>query len=114
EDGKPYTVFTPYKNKWLKKFSTLHYKAPSPPDLSALLKHHVNLPSLQDLGFEESSIIVRDFDLSKVNEYAYTRNFPAENSTSYLSLHLRFLTVSISIIIMNLCGNYDVFLNDLI
>lgn len=114
EDGKPYTVFTPYKNKWLKKYSTLFNNTPSQPDLGQLLKYHVNFPSLKDLGFEESFIMVRDFNLSRVEDYAYTRNFPAENSTSYLSPHLRFGTVSIRQIVHKLTDKEEIFLSELI
>jgi deoxyribodipyrimidine photo-lyase len=114
ENGKPYTVFTPYKNKWLSKFSTLHINAPFSPELGQLLNHQVDFPSLSDLGFEESSILVKDFDLSSLKDYASTRNLPAVNSTSYLSTHLRFGTVSIRMIIKSLSDRDEVFLGELI
>ncbi len=114
EDGKPYTVFTPYKNKWLKQFVQKKVKGSLDPDLSRLYSHKMEFPSLGDLGFYESSIRVKDFDLSHVENYASIRNMPSENSTSYLSPHLRFGTVSIRQIIHLLNSTDEVFLSELI
>ena len=112
EDGKPYTVFTPYKNKWLKQFK----QPPSAPKLTFdnFHKKKYPFPELKNLGFEPSSIIVRDFNIENASNYAQTRNFPSLDSTSYLSPHLRFGTVSIRQIINSLDRNDDIFLSELI
>lgn len=111
-DGTPYTVFTPYKNKWLE-----HYRPQQPKALWHTNNfHHKNypFPELEKLGIERSSIRVRPFTLKGVSTYAETRNFPDLDSTSYLSPHLRFGTISIRQIIAQLSNNAATFLSELI
>ncbi len=114
EDGKPYTVFTPYKRKWLQQFN---------PKWSEPLKsirhekfYQFNRPSpmLSDIGFRKSPIRVRDYDLSHLDHYPDTRDLPGEDSTSYLGPHLRFGTVSIREVIRQLKPEDEVFLSELI
>ncbi len=96
-DGLPYTIYTPFKNKWLEKFKTL--KSIQNFDISVhnsnFLKSNFNFLTLAEIGFEESNIKVKPHNLSKISNYHETRDFPALDSTSYLSPHLRFGTVSV-------------------
>lgn len=100
DDGAPYVVYTPYKNKWKSLFNASHLAPYTSEDhFDGLIKqtHFPNL-SLQDMGFEESDIKVPQYTVTPVliNNYEDTRNFPAkENGTSRLGPHLRFGTVSI-------------------
>ncbi|MDY0099996.1 MAG: deoxyribodipyrimidine photo-lyase [Bacteroidales bacterium] len=96
-DGKPYTVFTPYKNKWLQKFKeVLPELIPSPKAIhKTSYVSAEEFSSVSDPGFRSTSIKVRHFDLSVIPEYHKYRNDPFEDKTSYLSPHLRFGTVSI-------------------
>ena len=112
KDGTPYTVFTPYKNKWLSiyKSKSLNYSVP----YNNLLQKERPFPGLQELGFKRSSIKVRDFDISQIGNYSETRNFPDLDATSYLGPHLRFGTVSIRNIISKLKPSDHVFLSELI
>jgi deoxyribodipyrimidine photo-lyase len=101
DDGNPYVVYTPYKNKWKSIFD-------SNKDLEAydtekyfknFIAHH-KLPnlSLSDMGFKASKIKVPNYNASSnvIQNYEDTRNYPAlENGTSHLGPHLRFGTVSI-------------------
>lgn len=113
-DGSPYTVFTPYKNKWLDRFN------PNPINktLSANYKNFFAFtsvfPRLQDIGFKESEQKVRDYDLAQLDNYENDRNIPEKDNTSYLSTHLRFGTVSIRSIIAGLTAHSEVFLSELI
>ncbi|APY10308.1 deoxyribodipyrimidine photolyase [Seonamhaeicola sp. S2-3] len=111
-DGKPYTVFTPYKNKWLDV-----YKHKTPEKIANTNKFlnttHV-FPTLSDIGFKASSIQVRDYNLNHLGVYKEKRDFPDADITSYLSPHLRFGTVSIREIINKLNKNNSVFLSELI
>jgi len=94
-DGTPYTVFTPYKKKWISHFLT------NPIQKSPLLNTHHFYPSdfvpltLGEIGFSPSPVRVPDYTLDVVQAYEKQRNFPAVEGTSYLSTHLRFGTVSI-------------------
>jgi deoxyribodipyrimidine photo-lyase len=111
--SKPYSVFTPYKNAWLKKVGGDDLK-PYPIDshaaaLAALpAAYQQGVPSLQAIGFEKTNLQslkiptgatggAQLFDefLGRMEGYGETRNFPAVKGPSYLGVHLRFGTVSI-------------------
>lgn len=112
KDGSPYTVFTPYKNKWLEIFTP---QSPSQSLAYENLNQEIRpFPNMEQLGFKKSFIKVEQYDLSLINEYQKTRDFPHLDSTSYLGPHLRFGTVSIRTIIENLKGSDQVFLSELI
>ena len=55
-DGLPYTVFTPFKNKWLAKFNSTQSKIYTDSDLKKLSKSSFKFPSMSDLGFKKSKI----------------------------------------------------------
>tara|TARA_R110000868_G_scaffold145181_4_gene365295 strand:+ start:83049 stop:84359 length:1311 start_codon:yes stop_codon:yes gene_type:complete len=101
DDGTPYVVYTPFKNKWKSKFNANEYLQvyDTRAYLNNLLKNKA-LPELQlsDIGFEPSTIKVPEYNSSPalIQNYEDTRNFPAiENGTSRIGPHLRFGTVSI-------------------
>lgn len=112
KDGTPYTVFTPYKNKWLEVFAPLAQR-PSM-DFENLHSEAHDFPSMEELGLQQSTIKVLDYKISQLDDYHKTRDYPHLNSTSYLSPHLRFGTVSIRHIVAQLKGNNEVFLSELI
>jgi deoxyribodipyrimidine photo-lyase len=111
-DGLPYSVYTPYKNKWLDNFK-LPKKAPLF-NSTNFYPCQFDFPTLEELGFQTSTIKVKDFDLNVVDAYEQSRDIPSLDATSYLSPHLRFGTVSIRQIILALKGNHGIFLNELI
>ncbi len=99
KDGKPYVVYTPYKNTWKTQFNatnlTIH-------DSIAFLENTIKnteLPdlTLKDLGFDNAHITVLEYRVTPalIQNYEATRDFPAQNGTSRLGPHLRFGTVSI-------------------
>lgn len=95
-DGKPYTVFTPYKKRWLANFNPERDTPTFAPDLSLFIHHQIDFPDLSDIGFLPSHIKVLDYDISCLKNYQNSRDFPAlDRGTSKLSVHLRFGTVSI-------------------
>ncbi|MFY3386925.1 cryptochrome/photolyase family protein [Paracidovorax sp. MALMAid1276] len=112
QTGSPYSVFTPYKNAWLKKVDAFQlssypverharHLAPRPPGCRQ------PVPSLASLGFEPAGLatlriptgasgarqLLDDF-LGRIARYGETRDFPAVKGPSYLSVHLRFGTIS--------------------
>ena len=96
KDGTPYTVYTPYKNKWLEKYVTNSTeRVKKEPKWENLCKTEYKLPSLKDLNLMPSAIKVKPWDLSQIERYDEFRNFPELNATSALGPHLRFGTVSI-------------------
>ena len=115
-DGLPYTVYTPYKNKWLEKYKLMaplrEYDTQS--YFSSFHKKLFDFPSLEQIGFEESDIKVKPYNLMQIANYHETRDFPAIDSTSYLSPHLRFGTVSIRKLVNWAVVENDVFLSELI
>jgi deoxyribodipyrimidine photo-lyase len=114
DDGKPYTVFTPYKRKWLQRLQEVGLPELEAPRLSNLFKHATKIPSLNDIGFSASSIIVPPYYLDRVTDYENTRNFPAIQGTSHLSTHLRFGTVGIRQMVRKALDINAVFLSELI
>lgn len=107
--GGPYSVFTPYRNAWLKTLTPYHLRA-YPVDAYAdrLAAVTGTLPALAELGFSAGNLaelrlplgmsggarLFADF-LTRIERYQATRDFPAVKGPSYLSVHLRFGTVSI-------------------
>lgn len=113
QDGEPYTVYTPYKNKWLEKFHDGLLKDYKVDSWQNYFNFQCNFPKLSDIGFQRSSIVVLPYDLSVADDYENTRNFPAISGTSALSPHLRFGTVSVREIVAKVKSN-STFLSELI
>jgi deoxyribodipyrimidine photo-lyase len=115
-DQNPYTIFTPYKNKWLQNFRTSGSLTQnfSVSEKQNFFKDVFALASLEDLGFRRSIQKVRSFDLDVIIEYNKYRDFPALDRTSYLGPHLRFGTVSIRQIVEIAARENPVFLSELI
>jgi len=109
--GRPYSVFTPYRAAWLKALTPFHLRsyevgrhlgALAPPTAQAAI------PPLEALGFERSDLdalkiaagrsgglaLFDDFK-ARIDRYRDARDYPAVRGPSYLSVHLRFGTVSI-------------------
>jgi deoxyribodipyrimidine photo-lyase len=113
DDGTPYTVFTPYKKKWLSKFNRQEaYNC----DLrnTTIVKLEKDFPELETIGFEKSAQTVPDFHLDVVEDYAAKRNTPAIDGTSKLGPHLRFGTIGIRTIVQKVMDRSDTFLSELI
>ena len=111
--GRPYAVFTPYKNAWLARADAFYFKPyPVATYAAALAERPVPLrtpvPTLQALGFEATNLhelklptgasggreLLAQF-MERIDRYGETRDFPAVRGPSYLGVHLRFGTVSI-------------------
>jgi deoxyribodipyrimidine photo-lyase len=109
-EDRPYTVFTPYKRAWLQKLEPFYAKAYPVDRYAGALASSAgtDLPSLEQLGFRETNLqalrlpagmsgaqtLRRDF-LARIDHYKERRDFPAIKGPSYLSVHLRFGTISI-------------------
>ena len=114
-DNKPYTVFTAYKNRWLKEIETIIPLKVFHADLrNRLYRMNYEFPSPDKIGFRTSRTKVKSFDLSVIKDYHIYRDYPAADKTSYLGPHLRFGTVSIREIVSRAIRENQTFLNELI
>jgi len=114
KDGKPYTVYTPYKNNWLKKFMLAPDSFTAKTNMLNLYKFDSPFPKLEELGFKPSGIKVRPYQLDTVQNYGAERDFPALDSGSYLGPHLRFGTISIRQVVTSLSPEDEIFLSELV
>jgi deoxyribodipyrimidine photo-lyase len=113
KDNTPYTIYTPYKNKWLEIFTNENISEYPVDTWENYVKSQIEFPSLSKLGFVRSSIKVTPYSLDDLENYDETRNFPALNGTSKLGPHLRFGTLSIREVVSKTKTN-DIFLSELI
>lgn len=117
DDGKPYTVFTPYSKKWLAKLNDFYLK--SYPTLKYLKNLHpfkTSIPSLADIGFKDTSFKEpkRSATEELLYNYAQKRDFPSVEGTSRLGMHLRFGTISIRKLATQAQKHSAVYLSELI
>lgn len=113
-DGSPYTVFTPYKNKWLEKYHHSGHSERLQYNPNNFFQHTIDFPSIEDFGFKASDIKVLPPALSKIHDYATTRDIPAIDGTSHLGPHLRFGTISIRRLVKEYLSVSEVFVSELI
>lgn len=118
DDGKPYTVFTPYSRRWKAVLKDFHLQAyPTEKYFNNFYQQQLRtIPLLQSLGFEKTSTPFPSKELKEqlVIKYADQRDYPSLSGTSKLGVHLRFGTVSIRQIAKQCQGLSETFLNELI
>ena len=112
-DQTPYTIYTPYKNKWLENFRDSMVESFGSDTISNFFKSEFTFPGIGELGFTTSSAKVLNYDLNNLEAYSEVRNIPILNQTSHLSPHLRFGTISIRKVVQKAL-KYQPFLNELI
>lgn len=99
DDGTPYTVYTPYSNRWKRTLPADAFEAkPSEQWLQHCVRMHIQpLPTLTELDFQYIETHVPSVlpDTKIVAQYHETRDFPALKGTTKMSVHLRFGTISI-------------------
>jgi deoxyribodipyrimidine photo-lyase len=110
QDGRPFSVFTPYKNAWLKRvdgFFMQPYPTEKYFDRLAPVRDQA-MPALGDIDFKPTNLLELKITpgmagarklfanfKKRMAEYHERRDFPALKGPSYLSVHLRFGTISI-------------------
>jgi len=116
-DGKPYTIFTPFKNKWLSTFSERQHQTENRPPTSNFfqISEDLKLPKLDEMGFTVSSrkFPIVDY-MGILQAYSRDRDYPGIEGTSRLGIHLRFGTVSIRKILKDARKYSEVFQSELI
>ncbi|MDC3130615.1 DNA photolyase family protein, partial [Bacteroidota bacterium] len=114
-DGNPYTVYTPYKNKWISSINSDNLKFyDSEKKLKNLFQTKKKTINLEDFGFKKSSIKVINPNFDFIKDYEKFRDFPSENKTSFLSPHLRFGSISIRECVKYAFNKNKIFLSELI
>lgn len=118
DDGKPYTVYTPYSKKWKALLDPFYYK---PYPTEKYFKHFLKfasdaIPSLESMGFETVKFNFPPPQSSRntIVNYHLNRDIPSVNGTSRLSLHFRFGTISIRDKVAKALELNEKYLNELI
>lgn len=118
DDGKPYTVYTPYSKKWKAKLNDFYLKS-YPTDKYILNLYQTNayeLISLEQMGFKSSGKVFPDKVPNEdiIKNYHATRDVPSIKGTTRLSVHLRFGTISIRELARKAKSLNEKYLNELI
>lgn len=122
-DGTPYTVFTPFKNRWLQALSEtdLQEKAVNLQALSFVetgtLKSPLEVSSLGDMKFVDQDLVFpkKTATSATLRDYAAKRNFPsATGGTTQLGVHFRFGTISIRKAVKAARGLSEIWLSELV
>ena len=109
--GRPFSVFTPYRNAWMKRLDPGELQSYNvAPHAGSLAPKPAGerIPDLAELGFEPTDLgriglavgmrggraLFEDFQM-RIDGYKEARDYPARRGVSYLSAHLRFGTVSL-------------------
>jgi len=118
DDGKPYTIYTPYANKWRTYWAS---HVPKIHPSIKLLDYFMDskpmvIPTLKAMGFETTDLVVPTIKWEEglVKKYTDQRNFPAIKGTTQLSVHLRFGTISVRQLALATQSLNSTFFNELI
>lgn len=118
DDGKPYTIYTPYANKW--RAHWVNHVPKIHPSIK-LVDYFVDskaltIPTLKAMGFESTDLVVPpiQWEETLVKKYTDQRNFPAIKGTTQLSVHLRFGTISVRQLALQTQSINSTFFNELI
>jgi deoxyribodipyrimidine photo-lyase len=119
DEGSPYTIFTPYSNKWKRALKPFYYKAYP---VNKYYTHFLQQKALEIPGLEALGFLKTDIELPKkiqvdnllIQKYKEQRDIPSIKGTSRLSMHLRFGTVSIRSLVAKALPLSETWLNELI
>lgn len=118
DDGKPYTVFTPYSKRWLATLNDFYQGSyPNRKYFHNFYQQEaMAIPSLRKIGFKESDQPYPATVLKKllIQRYSEQRDIPSLQGTTRLGVHLRFGTVSIRKVLQQTIPLSATFVNELI
>ncbi len=115
QSGSPYSIYTPYSKAWKMKLGAEELRCHNVQP-NFLLFTFGEMPSLQEIGFEKVQYadFPKNLPPALDENYATSRDFPALDSTSHLSIALRFGLVSIRQLVRFAKDVNTTFLNELI
>ncbi|MBG9376900.1 deoxyribodipyrimidine photo-lyase [Panacibacter sp. DH6] len=118
DDGKPYTVFTPYSRRWKATLTDFHLQSyPTEKYFGNFHKSKPHrIPSLESMGFEQTDdqFPPANVRTTIIEQYHKTRDFPGIPGTSRMGVHLRFGTISIRKLATKAKALNETYLNELI
>lgn len=118
DDGKPYTVFTPYARRWKATLTSFYLQSyPVQKYFTALHRCTARpIPSLQFMQFVPAgqAFPEGEWQDAVIRRYKEERDYPAVAGTSRLSVYLRFGTISIRQLAREAGSLNETFLNELI
>ncbi len=95
-NGLPYTVFTPYKKKWLLHYDKLSHNTINISNLTnKFCKYNNRFPTLAELHLTKPEIKVPDWQSAKIEAYNTYRDIPYADHTTHVGPYLRFGLISI-------------------
>jgi len=109
-DGTPYLVYTPFSKAWLNKLGGM---APEQYPSETLLDRGLGVAShrvaLEDMGFIATAIDAPEAntEAQRIATYVDTRNYPAQDATTKVGVHLRFGTISVRALVAQALGSED-------
>jgi deoxyribodipyrimidine photo-lyase len=118
DDGKPYTIFTPYSRKWKAVLTPFHLKSYPVDKYKAnyFKQAERKIIPLKRLGFVATGLAFPDKEWKGqiIRNYKEQRDIPSIQGTSRLSVHLRFGTISIRELADEAGALNETYLNELI
>lgn len=121
DQKKPYTVFTPYKKKWLETLTPQNYASLK---TESYFKNfakadfkELKMPTLRQIGFEsiDFQFPPKIWSKTAMKNYEDTRDIPSiSEGTSHFGLHLRFGTLSVRSLVKQALKTSSVWLSELI
>ncbi len=118
DDGKPYTIFTPFSRKWKAVLTEFHLKPyPNKKYFKSFYKQpERKIISLEEMGFKAAgqSFPEKEWKGQIIRNYKEQRDIPSIQGTSRLSVHLRFGTISIRELAGEAGALNETYLNELI
>ncbi|HEX6847530.1 MAG TPA: deoxyribodipyrimidine photo-lyase [Chitinophagaceae bacterium] len=118
QDGRPYTVFTPYSRKWKASLNEFYLSSYQTEKLffNFFRQTQKEIPSLEQMNFRPTGQAhpPKERKTETIKDYKEQRDYPALPGTSRLGVHLRFGTISIRELAREATPLNDTFLNELI
>jgi len=118
DDGKPYTIFTPYSRRWKSIANDFYYSSyPNKKYFKNFYKQKAqSIISLDKMGFSpvDRPFPSKEWKAEIIKHYKEQRDIPSIHGTSRLSVHLRFGTISIRELAREAGAINETFLNELI